>query len=56
MKHRKYKGFNITLNLSGWYVVNYSTYGFGGEYRILKADTITGIKKLINNKINPLKY
>ena len=38
---RKYKGYTIEHHLTGWYSV-YTPNG------ILKADTIRGIKKLIN--------
>ena len=38
-----YKGYTITKCLTGWYSVQTSRYG------ILKADTLTGIKKLINH-------
>lgn len=40
-----YKGYTITLNLSGWYSVQTSRYG------ILKADTLKGIKEQINHAI-----
>lgn len=41
-----YKGYTITLNLTGWYSCHTSRYG------ILKADTLNGIKKLINHAAN----
>lgn len=44
-KEITYKGYTITLSLSGWYSVHTSRYG------ILKADTLQGIKKQINHAI-----
>ena len=37
-----YKGYEITKQLTGFYTVFTSRYGY------LKADTLAGIKKLIN--------
>lgn len=45
MKTIKYKNHIITLNFSGWYTAQTSRYG------IAKADTLKGIKQLINNSI-----
>lgn len=38
-----YKGYTIQVLFSGWYSVQ------TGRYGILKADTLAGIKKMINH-------
>jgi hypothetical protein len=38
-----YKGYTITKQLTGWYTIFTSRYGY------LKADTLAGIKKLVNH-------
>jgi len=43
MKTIQYKGYIITKCLTGWYSVQ------TGRYGILKADTLAGIKKLVNH-------
>lgn len=43
MKQFTYKGYTVTKSLTGWYSVQ------TGRYGILKADTLAGIKKLINH-------
>jgi hypothetical protein len=45
-----YKGYSITVCLTGWYSVQTSRYG------ILKADTLAGIKKQINHAIKAPQY
>lgn len=49
-KEFQYKGYSITLCYSGWYSVQ------TGRYGILKADTLAGIKKLINHAIKAPTY
>lgn len=44
-KNTIYKGHEITFNLSGWYS------SFSPSKGYLKADTLQGIKKLINSTI-----
>jgi hypothetical protein len=43
MKTIQYKGYTITKELTGWYSCFTSRYGY------LKADTLSGIKQLINH-------
>jgi hypothetical protein len=50
MKTINYKGFTISVYLTGWYSVQTSRYG------ILKADTLAGIKKMINHAIKAPQY
>jgi len=50
MKTIYYKGYTITKCLTGWYSVQ------TGRYGILKADTLQGIKKLINHAIKAPAY
>lgn len=50
MKTFIYKGFTVTKSLSGWYSVQ------TGRYGILKADTVAGIKKLINHAAKAPTY
>lgn len=45
MKTINYKGYTISVCLTGWYSVQTSRYG------ILKADTLSGIKKMISHTI-----
>lgn len=45
-----YKGFTIEKHLTGWYSVQ------TGRYGILKADTLAGIKKLVNHAAKAPKY
>ena len=45
-----YKGYTITKCLTGWYSCHTSRYG------ILKADTLAGIKKLINHAAKAPQY
>jgi hypothetical protein len=49
MKTYNYKGYTITLNLTGWYTAQISRYG------IIKTDTLKGAKELINRDIQ-MKY
>ena len=50
MKEINYKGYTITKCLTGWYSVFTSRYGY------LKADTLQGIKKIINHAIKAPQY
>ena len=50
MKTLNYKGVQISFCLTGWYSCHTSRYG------ILKADTLPGIKKLINHALNAPQY
>jgi hypothetical protein len=50
MKTTTYKGYTITVSLTGWYTVFTSRYGY------LKADTLAGIKKQINHAIKAPQY
>lgn len=45
MKQTTYKGYTINKLLSGWYSVKSDIFGY------LKADTLAGIKNLINNEL-----
>ena len=50
MQTINYKGYTITKYLTGWYSVQ------TGRYGILKADTLAGIKKLINHAAKAPPY
>ncbi len=50
MKTIQYKGYTINVCLTGWYSVQ------TGRYGILKADTLAGIKKLINHAAKAPQY
>ena len=45
-KTKIYKGYTINRLLSGWYSVKSDIFGY------LKADTLSGIKKMIDNELN----
>jgi hypothetical protein len=49
-KQFNYKGYTIEKCLTGWYSVFTSRYGY------LKADTLAGIKKLIDHAIKAPSY
>jgi len=50
MKTINYKGYTINYYLTGWFSVYTSRYG------ILKADSLKGIKELINHAIKAPQY
>ena len=45
-----YKGYTIDKCITGWYSVFTSRYGY------LKANTLAGIKKLINHAVKAPQY
>lgn len=50
MKTINYRGYTIEKQLTGWFTVFTSRYGY------LKSDTLAGIKKMINHAIKAPQY
>ena len=50
MKTINYRGYTIEKQLTGWFTVFNSRYGY------LKSDTLAGIKKMINHAIKAPQY
>ena len=50
MKTINYRGYTIEKQLTGWFTVFTSRYGY------LKSDTLAGIKKMINHTIKAPQY
>ena len=50
MKTINYRGYTIEKQLTGWFTVFTSRYGY------LKSDTLAGIKQMINHAIKAPQY